>query len=635
MDQARHQQNPVQALFSEDYYRRHSSVYDLEVAELNETSQHTATPEGALITLKPHQETLLHRCIQFENDDILLNEYPQFRESIDDTHSLRVNMGVIADRVGSGKSYVILSLIKSNDITQRQVQDVRSFGMNAMIFQRQNRETSLKTNMLVIPHNLPHQWDKTIQDYGAGIKYLMMTRKKVFENVMNGITKIEDFDLIVVTSTFYRHIASYLREKELTLQRLIFDEIDNVVIQGCLKIKAKFYWFVTASYGNLLYPRGYDSYDRTIGRYISYSQGIRTTGFVKTMFAELADQVPKEIMKILIVKNTEAYVQSSIQLPEINSIIIRCLTPISVRVLNGFVDRNILSALNAGDTTSAINMLSPNRRLTENNIINIMINRYNRDLHNCTLRLRMMEEMTFETEVEKQEMIGNINRTIKDLTEKIQSIQERIQNNDACRICYDQIENKSVVECCQNSFCFKCISMWLNNRQTCPMCRSGLGLNNMFVVNPNGENEVIVEENDDEDIMNPDYAKTRDKYQNLKSILQRRKTDPQFKCLLFSCFDTSFHKIAPILDELRMKWSYVKGRGDVINNIVKHYKESDLQVLLINVHDYGSGLNLENTSDIIMFHKFDSEIEKQVIGRAHRMGRSNSLSVWYLLHENE
>jgi hypothetical protein len=36
-----------------------------------------------------------------------------------------------------------------------------------------------------------------------------------------------------------------------------------------------------------------------------------------------------------------------------------------------------------------------------------------------------------------------------------------------------------------------------------------------------------------------------------------------------------------------------------------------------------------------MFHKLDTEMEKQVIGRANRFGRVESLKVWYLLHANE
>ena len=138
-----------------------------------------------------------------------------------------------------------------------------------------------------------------------------------------------------------------------------------------------------------------------------------------------------------------------------------------------------------------------------------------------------------------------------------------------------------------------------------------------------------------QDIFNPEHTRRFDKYENLKKILRHRLSDPTFKCLLFSCYDSSFLNVIPILESLDIKWSYMKGRGDIIKNTVQHYKNGDIQVLLINVHDYGSGLNLENTSDIIMFHKFDSEIEKQVIGRAHRLGRTTNLAVWYLLHENE
>jgi SNF2 family DNA or RNA helicase len=55
----------------------------------------------------------------------------------------------------------------------------------------------------------------------------------------------------------------------------------------------------------------------------------------------------------------------------------------------------------------------------------------------------------------------------------------------------------------------------------------------------------------------------------------------------------------------------------------------------MNTQHFGSGLNLENTTDMILFHKFDTESEKQVIGRAQRYGRNEPLNVHYLLYENE
>ena len=43
----------------------------------------------------------------------------------------------------------------------------------------------------------------------------------------------------------------------------------------------------------------------------------------------------------------------------------------------------------------------------------------------------------------------------------------------------------------------------------------------------------------------------------------------------------------------------------------------------------------EKADEIILFHKMNSDVEKQAIGRAQRPGRKNPLIVHHLLHENE
>lgn len=127
--------------------------------------------------------------------------------------------------------------------------------------------------------------------------------------------------------------------------------------------------------------------------------------------------------------------------------------------------------------------------------------------------------------------------------------------------------------------------------------------------------------------------RTNDKIKNLENILRRLPENA--KLLIFSSYENSFTNVLVVLQQLNMPYAYLKGNGSQIKSTIDQYKNGNLNVLLINSRNYGSGLNLENTSDIILFHKFDSEIEKQVIGRAHRYGRSHPLNVWYLLYENE
>jgi SNF2 family DNA or RNA helicase len=86
---------------------------------------------------------------------------------------------------------------------------------------------------------------------------------------------------------------------------------------------------------------------------------------------------------------------------------------------------------------------------------------------------------------------------------------------------------------------------------------------------------------------------------------------------------------------MQITHAYLKGNGYQIQSTIEKYKTGNVKVLLVNTQAYGSGLNLENTTDMILFHKFDTEIEKQVIGRAQRFGRKQPLNVHYLLYENE
>ena len=91
----------------------------------------------------------------------------------------------------------------------------------------------------------------------------------------------------------------------------------------------------------------------------------------------------------------------------------------------------------------------------------------------------------------------------------------------------------------------------------------------------------------------------------------------------------------PYLNKSGVQYSHLKGNQQQCNSLINRYKNEDLDVLLINSKHYGSGLNLENTTDVVLFHKFEDQIEKQVIGRAQRTGRKLPLTVWYFLNELE
>ena len=71
--------------------------------------------------------------------------------------------------------------------------------------------------------------------------------------------------------------------------------------------------------------------------------------------------------------------------------------------------------------------------------------------------------------------------------------------------------------------------------------------------------------------------------------------------------------------------------GRHFNKIIERFTKGEIRVLMLNATNYGSGLNLQMATDIIIYHEMNKELETQIIGRAQRIGRTEPLNVYYLL----
>lgn len=598
--------------------------FNIDITELDDNNTKAPQLQKSVI-LRPHQLTLLQRCIEYENECIKLKDFNLINSYSKEEDKFNTHVGIIGDRVGSGKSYIILALIATNNIINKDITIIKSTGLNNVNFYFTDTKKVIKTNLLVIPHNLCNQWENYIKNFKLIEKYKLIYTNKALSLLKNEIDN-DNFtpdDLVIVSSTYYNKVALLYNEKKLKLQRVIFDETDNINIPNCINIYANFIWFVSASYGNLIFPRGFIKYDRTIHQYIYYANGIHNNGFIKDIFTDLYTKLPIELTKTLIIKNKEAYVNLSLNLPEFNKYKIRCKTPATINILNGLVDKNIIISLNAGDIKTALLYVKPSNKGDEENIIKLIIDKYSKQIHNLQLRLTMIDNMHYDDERDRISETESLNNNITKLNNTINLIKERIAENDTCPICLDEISNKTITNCCQQSFCFKCIHLSLNVKLVCPYCKHSLLTTDLFVVNPSTQ---IADVNFDE------LNELFDKLTNLEILLKKKKDG---KILIFSNAENSFHNISRILYKNNIKFDCIKGNTNQINSIINKYKTGDLNVLLINTTNYGTGMNLENTTDIIMFHQFNTQIEEQIIGRAQRLGRKEPLNVYYLLYDNE
>ena len=338
--------------------------------------------------------------------------------------------------------------------------------------------------------------------------------------------------------------------------------------------------------------------------------------------------------KHIFLKSKEEFVENSFKLPPIKFNIIRCLGNIYVNVLNGLVPQEVMNMINAGDINSAVNAIGCDTQ-DEEGLIKLVTKDLEKTLKNKKLELTAKQQMEYSSAAAKKTAIDKLTIDISQLEEKINSITERVIDTNACPICYDEISNKSILQCCNNAFCLECITMSLNHKPNCPLCRKLIGKKDMIVIKEEFEEQL-------EDLEEDEDSK-RTKLENLKlyldNIMSKNKKSKvkksRKKILIFSEYEQSFNEIETYLKESTYTYDKLKGSTIAINNKVIKYKDDEIDILLLNSKYFGSGLNLENTTDMFLLHKMTETMEKQVIGRAQRPGRKEPLKVYRLCYENE
>jgi hypothetical protein len=156
------------------------------------------------------------------------------------------------------------------------------------------------------------------------------------------------------------------------------------------------------------------------------------------------------------------------------------------------------------------------------------------------------------------------------------------------------------------------------------MCREPFNLKDLHI---------IVKEEEKKSKKNIVKAKELlSKQENLINIIKKKSNG---KFLVFSCYENTNDSIAKILKENKISFSKLSGSCGAVSNTIDKFNIGQINVLLLNAQYYGSGLNLQMATDIIIYHEMNIELETQIIGRAQRIGRTEPLNVYYLLHDQE
>ena len=227
------------------------------------------------------------------------------------------------------------------------------------------------------------------------------------------------------------------------------------------------------------------------------------------------------------------------------------------------------------------------------------------------------------TSVKIPNIFQSLNIQFKNITEylittpliKHSMIRRKVEDNE-CMICLEPAEYPTLVGCCYNLFCGKCVLRNMITSHRCPTCRDDLSVENISCLKELLEEDIILSKNKTEVCLD---------------ILNQNRNG---KFIIYSSFDNIYYQLFDEIDRLGLKAERIESNLFSLLKTVKNYQEDRTNIIFVSNIDLIRGLSLATTSHLIFFHELPVyELKQVLIQAAQRIGRREPLKVIYLKSE--
>jgi hypothetical protein len=632
-----------------------TALYD---QELNAESPRAQSPEWIRTPMLPHQCAALHAALVLESaksDGIDVAPLPgdAMGGRFYTTH------GILGDVVGSGKSLIALALVNAPPPSQTYTEyilrngalgDGRDVGLLRQRSQLTQSITGIvmrpvRSALFIVPHALIGQWESYVaRDTTLRAKFV---KRRNDASTVDFMTTIENYDAIFVSSTMYNTWRATQPINTILWSRVFIDEADSIhMSSGHDDINGLFYWFISASWLNLIYSTGaymqmstvyaplpdtpHDIVTRVRDLMRTETHlnitGVPHINIVRRMGGCGSYEVNSAGIQSarLIVHSNSEFIKSSFAPPTILHTNIICATPANIRVLDSFISNDMLERLHAGDVRGALEMLGMTAH-TESEITVAVTASLEHDLVQARRTHEYKKTIDYSSETAKAKALEACEQKIASLENRIQAIKDRIEKSkeQTCPICYCDVSNPAITPCCAQLFCFPCLCESLKRVAACPLCRERIGdIKTIRVVGASAPAAAS------------DVAEDRplNKRESFFRFLEGHR---DAKILMFSSYDATFGAVEHELETRGISCATVNGSQARIAKLLRDFSDGKYNVLFLNARNMGAGLNITAASHVVLYHKMSAELENQIIGRANRIGRTEDLHVVHMLHENE
>lgn len=270
---------------------------------------------------------------------------------------------------------------------------------------------------------------------------------------------------------------------------------------------------------------------------------------------------------------------------------------------------------------------------------NKLIEHHTQVIANCTLKISKLDPTNQAYHMLKKSFESNLtdSKYLLSILDKLNNTEIFEDSNENCSICLDDIVNGSIT-ICGHIFCSECIKKCLTYKNSCPMCKKDLKIDEIFLINK--------KKNIDVTQINPLIEKYGSKLGKLIMMIRNIVIDPDSRIIIFSQWDFMLSLIGKTLSENGIANCFVKGNVWSRNSAINKFKNGktlsgeDNKIIMLSLKNSASGTNLNEATHIFFVEPINAcidevrAIESQAIGRACRLGQKRKVELYRILVKN-
>lgn len=570
----------------------------MDFTYLTKTDPIVDQPEEFVGEMFRHQLTELRACLEYEIGGGKGYPHKEYGGAM-----LYSRAGVLGDKPGAGKTALVLALCL-HQIPQNSPKVIPVTGSGSTVASIAMRDNILDTaNVVIAPANVVPQWVDAVARFTPSLQVLVLADKTMVKGWLDEFSddgrtgakqfakEMKRYDLVIISNTrlteFNKKIhPGHLTEIGFRWKRVFVDEFDKLTKFTLLNNwSTEYLWMVSAS--------RHDFWRRS----------------------HLCNQNIPEYNHIVIRCDPE-YIEVCQEIGDPRVVLITCMSNMAAIIARDHIWNNYQAQemFDAGNNKEAFARLGVNKKCG----IMAGFRAYHR-------RMIRRAENARERLVNDQALEINT-RTIEMHTERLARLAvtlDEYRQEGCCCACLKQIIFDPMdANCCGALHCPDCMQ---DEKLGCGWCGKKHPTfihNNSLAQDAYLPDEMILENN----------TKGENIMLILDTILARNQNA---KILLFNESQETLSNMCEGIQDT-YKYRQLKGTPKTVAKILRDFASGALQILFLNSHTAGAGLNLEMATHVICTQRMaDNGLESQVIGRAQRFGRSTKLTVIYILGKTE